>query len=315
MPANHDMKEDKSNDMQNELIFNEPDGLLRMLIAGGQARVMMCRTTRLTQEAADIHMASDTAACAMGRLLSGSAMLFHSVEDEEGSVTVTVTGNGAGGRMTVVGRHGGDLKIAVENPQEQLPVRSDGKQDVAGFVGTEGRLTVVRDRGAGEPYIGIANLVSGELGLDFAEYFTMSEQTPSLVALGCLNQDGVVLSSGGILIQALPGCGMDVIEELEKREPFFRGISRELYDRSMRELAEFWFQGMDLQIAGEEQLRLRCDCSRDRMGRALKSLGKEELLDMADEGRDTEMTCHFCRTIHSFSPEEVRDMAQEQKEK
>lgn len=98
MPANHDIKEDKCNDMQNELIFNEPDGLLLMLIAGGQARVMMCRTTRLTQEAADIHLASDTAACAMGRLLSSSAMLFHSVEDEEGSVTVTVNGNGAGGR-------------------------------------------------------------------------------------------------------------------------------------------------------------------------------------------------------------------------
>ena len=301
--------------MQNDLIYNEPDGMLRMLIAGGQARVLMCRTTRLTQEAADIHMASDTAACAMGRLLSGRAMLLGRVEDEEGSVTVTVTGNGAGGRMTVVGHHGGDLKIAVENPQAQLPVRPDGKQDVSGFVGMEGRLTVVRDRGAGEPYIGIANLVSGELGLDFAEYFTMSEQKPSLVALGCLNQNGTVLSSGGILIQALPGCGMDVIDELEKREPFFRGISRELYDRSMRELAEFWFQGMDLQIAGDEPLRLKCDCSRERMARALISLGSNELLEMAAEGHDTEMTCHFCRTGHRFSPEEISDMAKAQEEK
>ena len=294
------------------MIFNEPDGLLRMLIKGGQARVLMCRTTRLTQEAADIHKASDVAAAAMGRMLSGSAMLFGSVTDEEGSVTVTVAGEGTGGRMTVVGHHGGDLKIAVENPQAELPVREDGKQDVSGFVGTQGRLTVVRDKGVGEPYIGIANLVSGELGLDFAEYFTMSEQTPSLVALGCLNQYGVVLSAGGILIQALPGCGMDVIEELEKREPFFRGISRELYDRSMKDLAEFWFQGMDLEIIGHEPLRLKCDCSRERMARALYSLGKEELLEMAAEGRAIDMSCHFCRATHSFTAEEVLEMAREQ---
>lgn len=297
--------------MNKDLIFNEPDGMLRMLIAGGQARVLMCRTTRLTQEAADIHAASDVATSAMGRLLSGSAMLFGSVEDETGNVTVTIAGDGLGGRMTVVGREGGALKIAVENPQVELPVREDGKQDVSGFVGREGRMTVVRDRGVGEPYIGISNLVSGELGLDFAEYFTMSEQTPSLVALGCLNQAGTVLSAGGILIQAMPGCGMNIIEELEKREPFFRGISRELYDRSMQELAEFWFQGMELEILGQEPLRLQCDCSRERMARALFSLGREELMEMAADGKDTEMACHFCRTTHSFTAQEIEQMANE----
>lgn len=295
--------------MQNDLIFNEPDGRLRMLIAGGRARVLMCRVTRLTQQAADIHAASDVATAAMGRLLSGSALLAGSVEDEGGHITVTVAGSGVGGKMTVVGHGNGDFKIAVEKPQAELPLRQDGKQDVAGFVGREGRLTVIRDKGEREPYIGISNLVSGELGLDFAEYFTMSEQTPSLVALGCLNQDGVVLSAGGILIQAMPGCGLDVIEELEKREPFFRGISRELYDRPMRELAEFWFQGMDLEIVSEELLRLRCDCSRGRMARALGALGREELLDMAREGKDTEMTCHFCRTAHRFSAEEILAIA------
>lgn len=298
-------------DTRNDLIFDEPDGLLRMLICGGQARVLMCRATRLVQEAADIHAASDVATAAMGRLLSGSALLIANFDDDDSSVTVTVTGSGAGGRMTVVGNSSGDLKIAVENPQAELPVREGGKQDVSGFVGREGRLTVVRDKGGEEPYIGISNLVSGELGLDFAEYFTMSEQKPSLVALGCLNQEGVVLSAGGILIQAMPGCGMKVIEELEKREPFFRGISREIYDRPMRELAEFWFQGMNLEVLSQEPLRLRCDCSRERMARALAALGREELLEMAREGRDTEMTCHFCRTSHLFSPDEVRAMAEE----
>lgn len=294
---------------RDDLIFNEPDGLLRMTIAGRQARVLMCRTTRLTQQAADIHQASDVATAAMGRLLSASAMLFSSIEDEGRSVTAIVSGDGVGGSMTVVGHSDGKLKIAVENPQAELPLRADGKQDVGDFVGRHGKLTVIRDRPEGEPYIGICNLVSGELGLDFAEYFTMSEQTPSLVALGCLNQAATVLSAGGILIQALPGCDMSVIDEIEKREPFFSGISRELYDKPMRELAEFWFQGMDLEILSEETLTLQCDCSREKMLGALRSLGQAELLEMAAEAKDTEMACHFCRSVHKFSPQELTDLA------
>lgn len=296
---------------QNELIFNEADALLRMTLMGGQARVLLCRTTRLTQEAANIHQASDAATAAMGRLLSASAMLSCMIKEEQGSVTVTVAGDGAGGRMTVVGR-GGQLKISVEHPQAELPASEEGRQDVAGFVGRHGKLTVIKDMGQGEPYIGITNLVSGELGMDFAEYFTMSEQTPSLVALGCLNQADTVLSSGGILIQAMPGCEMSVIEELERREPFFRGISRELYDRSLRELAEFWFQGMELDILAEDPLTLQCDCSRERMARALRSLGAEDRADIAASGEDTVMACHFCRDVHRFTPDEVRALFADQ---
>lgn len=288
-----------------DLIYSEPDQLLRMTVGGGQARVFFCRTTRLTQEAADIHQASDVAAAAMGRLLSASAMLSCMIKEQNGSITVTTQGDGAGGRMTVVGR-GGDLKIAVDHPQAELPMRPDGKQDVAGFVGRSGRLTVIKDMGQGEPYIGISNLVSGELGQDFAEYFTMSEQTPSLVALGCLNQDGVVLSAGGIMIQAMPGCTQEVLHQLELREPFFAGISRELYDRGLRQLAEAWFDGMDLQILSEDPLHLQCDCSRERMRAALRSLSEDDLRDIAADQEDTVMTCHFCRTEHRFTPEEVR---------
>jgi len=302
--SNHNMN-------NNELIFHEADALLRMTLMGGQARVLLCRTTRLTQQAADIHQASDAATAAMGRLLSAAAMLSCMIKEERGSVTVTVSGDGAGGRLTVVGR-GGQLKIAVENPQAELTAGEDGRQYVAGFVGRHGKLTVIKDMGQGEPYIGITNLVSGELGMDFAEYFTMSEQTPSLVALGCLNQADTVLSSGGILIQAMPGCEMSVIEELERREPFFRGISRELYDRSLRELAEFWFQGMELDILAEDPLTLQCDCSRERMARALRSLGAEDRADIAASGEDTVMACHFCRDEHRFTPDEVRALFADQ---
>lgn len=295
------------NDIQKQLIYDAPDGILRLTIAQNQARVLLCRATRLTQEAVDIHQASDVAATAMGRLLSAGAMLSSLMDGENDALTVSVAGDGVGGRMTVVA-HGGDLKIAVDQPQADLPPQADGRQDVAGFVGSRGKLTVIKDSGLGEPHIGISDLVSGELGMDFAEYFTMSEQTPSLVALGCLAQDGTVLSAGGILIQALPGCQESVIEQLEFREPFFAGISREIYDRSLMELAALWFEGLDMQVMKEEPLRLRCDCSREKMEKALIALGRIDLEEIAADNKMTTMTCHFCRTEHRFSPERIREI-------
>jgi len=295
------------NDIQKQLIYDAPDGILRLTIAQNQARVLLCRATRLTQEAVDIHQASDVAATAMGRLLSAGAMLSSLMDGENDALTVSVAGDGVGGRMTVVA-HGVDLKIAVDQPQADLPPQADGRQDVAGFVGSRGKLTVIKDSGLGEPHIGISDLVSGELGMDFAEYFTMSEQTPSLVALGCLAQDGTVLSAGGILIQALPGCQESVIEQLEFREPFFAGISREIYDRSLMELAALWFEGLDMQVMKEEPLRLRCDCSREKMEKALIALGRIDLEEIAADNKMTTMTCHFCRTEHRFSPERIREI-------
>lgn len=294
-------------DTHSQLIYDAPDSVLRLTIAHNQARVLFCRTTGLTQAAVNIHQASDVAATAMGRLLSAGAMISNLMDGEDNALTVSVAGDGVGGRMTVVA-HGGDLKIALDRPQAILPLQADGKQDVAGFVGSRGKLTVIKDNGLGEPHIGISNLVSGELGMDFAEYFTMSEQTPSLVALGCLAQEGTVLSAGGILIQALPGCQESVIEQLELREPFFAGISREIYDRSLMELAALWFEGMDMQVMKEEPLRLRCDCSREKMEKALIALGRTDLEEIAAGNETTTMTCHFCRTEHRFSPERIREI-------
>ena len=288
------------------LTLDENDAMQRYILRGGQARVFFCRTTQMTQQAADTHLASDAATAAMGRFLAGAAVLGAMEKEGQTSITVTADGNGAGGKMTAVMR-GRNLKITVDHPQAELPTLH-GKQDVAGFVGTTGRLTVVRDFGAGEPYIGISALTTGELGDDFAHYFTVSEQVPSLVALGCLNQDGVVLSAGGIVIQAMPGASEQTLTDLENRTPFFAGISRELYDRSMDELARTWFAGMEPEVLSREPLRLLCDCSREKMYAALLSLGREELASIVQEGNETKMTCHFCRSRHAFSVEEVSEM-------
>ncbi|HSK69193.1 MAG TPA: Hsp33 family molecular chaperone HslO, partial [Candidatus Limnocylindria bacterium] len=198
--------------MSESIIFQAPDTLLRLTLMQTRVRVLMARTTRMTQEAADIHQASDTAACAMGRLLSACSIMGALADGVR--LTVSVSGGGAGGRMTC-GAQDNQLKITVQYPQAELPMTPEGKLDVAGYVGTRGQLVVVKDFGEGEPFTSLSNLVSGELGEDFAHYFTVSEQKPSLIALGCLNQDGVVLSAGGILIQPLPGCPDRTITDLE----------------------------------------------------------------------------------------------------
>ena len=298
---------------QNEiatLMHPDTDSLLRLTLNGGEARVLMARTTRMAQEAAQIHQAGDTATAAIGRVLPACAMMGALIKEEAGRLTVTISGDGAGGRITC-GVQANRLKISVENPQAELPPHPDGRLDVAGFVGRTGQLAVVKDFDKGEPFTSISHLVSGELGEDFAHYFTVSEQVPSLVALGCLNQDGVVLSSGGILIQAMPGCPDSTIAQLELRIPFYANISREIYDRGLRELAEAWFADFSPEFLGEEPLELRCDCSREKMRRALAALGRAELEDIRDSGEDTVLTCHFCRTQRSFDADDIASLLQE----
>ena len=288
------------------LIFGAPDMLLRATIMGGQARIMMCRTTRLTQEASDTHLASDVATAAIGRILSGTAIVSAMLKEDKGSVTITFAGDGAGGKVTSVGR-GGNLKISLENPQAELP-KLNGKQDVEGFIGRNGRLTVIKDMGAGEPYVGASALVSGGVAQDLTQYFAVSEQTPSLIALGCLNSEGAVLSSGGILIQPMPGCKEKTLQMVEMRIPFFSNISRELYDRSMEELLGAWFRDMDLEILDEKPLGYKCDCSREKMTGALIATGEKELRSMLEENDDVEMVCWFCRTRRVFSPDDIKKL-------
>lgn len=296
--------------MHNELIYPDPDSLLRFILRGGEARVLMARTTRMAQEAADIHQASDTATAAMGRVLPVCAMMGGLIKEEAGRLTVTIAGDGAGGRITC-GVQDNRLKITVEYPQAEVPQKPDGRLDVGAYVGSRGQLAVVKDYDKGEPFTSISHLVSGELGEDFAQYFTVSEQVPSLVALGCLNRDGVVLSSGGILIQAMPGCSESTISQLELRIPFFANISREIYDRGLKELASLWFADFDPEFLGEESLFLQCDCSRDKMCRALAALGRDTLLDMAGSGEPAVLTCHFCREQRTFDQTEIRALIEE----
>ena len=291
--------------------FVQPkDEMLRLTLMDGQARVLLCRTTRLSQKMASIHIPSDTACAALSRLMSGTLMLSVMMKGEEDSVTVTVAGDGPIGKMTAVGR-GGDVKVTADYPQQEVPRRADGHLDVGTLVGHHGRLSVIKDIGLKEPYIGQVNLVSGELGEDFAQYYTVSEQTPSLVALGARVSDGMPLSTGGILVQAMPGCEEETLNQLELRSMLFADISRELAENDLMDLANAWFDGLEPRLEGRQELHYRCDCSRERMERALAALGREELTDILHTDGYATLTCHFCRTSRVFDEYDLRRLLEE----
>ena len=288
-------------------VMNLPDEMLHITLMGGQAKVLLCRTTAMARAAAEIHRPSSTALAAMSRLMTATAMLGVMMKDDNASVTVTVAGDGPLGKMTAVA-HGGTVKISAHHPEADLPLKADGHLDVGGLVGHHGRLTVIKDLGLKEPYVGQSQLVSGELGEDFARYFTVSEQQPSLVALGCLVHERYCLSAGGVLVQAMPGCGEELLEQLELRSVFFTAISREVADVPLEELARAWFDGLDMEILQREPVCCRCDCSREKMEKALIALGRQELEQLIKEDGGAELTCHFCRAAHRFSREELADL-------
>ena len=285
----------------------EGDEILRGTLMDGQVRIMMCETTAMAQRAADIHHATPVCTAAMGRLMTATSMLGVMMKGENESVTVNIKGGGPMGTVVAVANHG-DIKVCADDPQVELPLREDGKLNVGAAIGKDGYMTVIKDLGLREPYIGQIELVSGELGIDFANYYTVSEQQPSLVALGVLVAGDTVLKAGGLLIQPLPGCPDEVIDQIELRSPMFSDISREMTFAPKEELMEDWFRGMDLQILERAPLRYHCACSRYRMEKALISLGRRELNTLIEEDTGAELGCHFCHSQYAFTTDDLKEL-------
>ena len=284
------------------------DEMLQIDLCGGQVRVMLCETTRTVQQCADLHETTPVCTAALGRLMTGTVMLGIMMKGEDESVTVQMKGDGPIGSLVCVADHG-FVRACADNPQVDLPLREDGKLDVGRAVGRTGRMSVIKDLGMRKQYIGQSELVSGEIAMDFANYFTVSEQQPSLVALGVLVNGDVVLKAGGLLIQPLPGCPDEVIDQLELRSPMFADISREMTFAPIRQLCEDWFRGMEPRILETTPIAYRCTCSRERMEKALISLGREDLQSLIDEDEGAELVCHFCRKKYMFTTDELKQMA------
>lgn len=287
--------------------------LLRMTLKGGEARVFLCDTTEMAQKARDIHHASNTCSAALGRMLAATAIMGAGLKSEGDRVTATINGGGPAGPICAVAGPDGKVKVTIEHPEVELQLKANGKLNVGGALGKDGQLTIMRSFGYGEPYVGRVNLVSGEIAEDFAMYYLESEQTPSICALGTLVGEEII-SAGGILIQAMPGCSEELLDALEIRAELFGSISQLLQDMALEELAYACFRGLDPEVLEEIPLSLQCDCSHEYIERVLLSMGEEEMRDLILTQNGCEVTCHFCRSHYSFTGEELEKLIEQGRE-
>ena len=284
--------------------------LLRMTLKGGEARVFLCDTTEMAQQARDIHHASNTCTAAMGRMLAAVSIMGVGLKSEGDRVTVTINGGGPAGPLCAIAGPNGTVKVSIDHPEVELQLKKNGKLDVGGAIGKDGQLTVMRSFGYGEPYVGRVNLVSGEIAEDFAMYYLESEQIPTLCALGTLVGEQVI-SAGGILIQAMPGCSDELLDALEVRAELFGAISQLLEEMTLEELAYACFRDLEPEVLEEIPLSLTCDCSREYIERVLLSMGEKEIRDMITAQNGCEVTCHFCRTTYAFTGEELEQLLEQ----
>ena len=284
--------------------------LLRLTLMGGQARVFLCDTTQMAQQARDIHHASNTCSAAMGRMIAATAIMGAGLKSEGDRITATINGGGPAGPLCAVAGPDGVVKVTIENPELELALKPNGKLDVGGAIGKEGQLTVMRSFGYGEPYVGRVALVSGEIAEDFAMYYLESEQIPSLCALGTLVGEEI-LAAGGLLIQAMPGCSEELLDALEIRAELFGAISQLLQEMTLEEIVSGCFRGLEPEILEEIPLRLHCDCSREYIERVLLSMGEGEIRDMIEKQNGCEVSCHFCRRSYAFTGDELEALLEQ----
>ena len=287
------------------------DYIVRASAADGQIRVFAATTRDLVEKARKIHGTSPVATAALGRLLTGAAMMGSMMKGRSDVLTVQVMGDGPIGSMTVTADSMSRVKGFVHNPEVMLPASAEGKLDVGGAVGM-GMFRVIKDLGLKEPYVGEIELISGEIAEDFTVYFAASEQTPSSVALGVLmNRDNTVAQAGGFIIQLMPDARSEVISHLEQKLTEVTAVSGLLEEgMTPEEILEYIFAGFDLKILDKIPTSYYCNCSKARVEKALISLGAKELNAMIEDGEPITMNCHFCDSSYTFSVDELRELVQ-----
>jgi molecular chaperone Hsp33 len=282
------------------------DGLLNISLLEGQARALLIESTELVERARQIHSLSRIATAALGRTLSATVMMASALKGKGESLSVTIKGGGPIGSIVAVGHPDGTVKGYCDNPGVDLP-RTGKKLPVGAAVGTQGKLTVVKDLGMKEPYVGQVNLVSGEIAEDFAMYFTASEQVNSLVSLGVLVGE-TVESAGGLIIQMMPGASEAAIKSVEMSANMFFDISGTMKELHLHGAMRDLLGHLQPQVLSETTPAFRCNCSRSRIERVLVTLGREELESMIEEQHGAQVDCHFCNKRYEFSENDLKTL-------
>lgn len=286
------------------------DQIIRMIAKDAPVKASAISARELVERARNIHTLLPVATAALGRTLMAASMMGDAMKEEDGALTIQIKGGGPLGTVLAVSDSEGNVRGYVQNPHVELMEVEPGKLDVGSAVGTTGTLTVIKDIGLKEPYVGSIGLFSGEIADDIAMYFVESEQIPTACALGVLiGVDQSVTSAGGYLIQLLPGADDSVIDKIEAGVRRVGSVSRALESGMDAEsLLRAVLSDFDLEVLETHPVEYRCYCSRDRVSRALISMGKEELRAMIDEQKGAELTCQFCDAVYNFSEEELEEL-------
>ena len=289
------------------------DYIVRAIAADGQIRAFAASTKQTVETARKDHDMSPIGTVALGRLLTGAAMMGTMMKNVSDVLTIQIKGNGPIGAMTVTADSKGRVKGCVANPQVMLPLKN-GKLDIAGALGI-GVLSVIKDIGLREPYVGDTILVTSEIADDLTYYFATSEQVPSSVGLGVLmSKDNTVSEAGGFIIQLMPDATEEVIDKLDRRIKEIHSVTHMLEEGMTPEaILEHILGDMGLEILDKVPTEFYCNCSKERVSKAVISVGKQELQSMIDDGKPIEVNCHFCNKHYKFTVDELKEMLKEAK--
>ncbi len=284
--------------------------LVRCISQDGTLVMMAVDSTDIVRNAHNIHKTSKVTSAALGRLLTAASMMGSMLKGKEDSVTLRINGNGPVGSVIAVSDSDGNVRGYIGDSNVELPLNEKGKLDVARAVGTNGSLTVIKDLGLKEPYIGQVPIVSGEIAEDITAYYATSEQTPSVCALGVLvePESKDIIVSGGFIIQLLPTAMDDTIDKVERCIKNIDPVTKMMVDgKTPEEICRSVLKEFELDVLDEYNVAYKCNCSRDKVSRALISAGEEALKEMAEDNT-TQVSCNFCDKRYEFTSSEIKNL-------
>ncbi|ETO98805.1 chaperonin HslO [Lachnoanaerobaculum sp. MSX33] len=285
------------------------DYMVKATAANGYIRAFAANTKDLVEEAKNDHNTSPVATAALGRMLTAAAMMGSMMKGEKDLLTLKIEGDGPLGGVIATANNKGEVKGYPFNPTVIIPPNAKGKLDVAEAIGV-GLMSVIMDTGMKEPYVGQVALLSGEIAEDLTYYYATSEQTPSSVGLGVLlNKDNTINAAGGFIIQLMPHCPDEIIDKLEIKINNLRPVTTMLSEgMSPNEILKDILGDVDLEFNESLDLCFKCNCDKERIEKALISVGEKELQEMIDDGKSIEVKCHFCNKAYDFNVNELKDM-------
>ncbi len=279
--------------------------IYKTLIYDGQISLSVLDTTDVVNKAIELHGLTPLCAAGLGRALTVASFMATSLKDEKEKLSVTIDGNGVGGKIVVCADGNLNVRGSIVNPHADLPLKPNGKLDVGGLVGNEGTITVVKNLGLKEPYVGKCKLVSGEIGEDFAAYYAYSEQQPTAIAVGVLVKNDKCIGAGGVILQPLPDCAEENIGKAEKLIAEFSDVSRKINEIGIDGIIKKYFDEYEFT---KYETQYKCGCSREYVDKVLIALGKKELSEIIEKDGKIEVCCEFCDKKYVYGQKDVEEL-------